>query len=80
MTDMPVEQSKHALRVQLWEFQLEDFDDADAKRLLMLVWEVNTSMKMRDIGFRRLLNPPEAILVFNIERSLMGLINMPGAS
>lgn len=60
MTDMLVEQSKHALRMQLWEFQLEDFDDADAKRLLMLVWEVNTSMKMRDIGFRGLLNSPEA--------------------
>ncbi|GLD62933.1 actin cytoskeleton-regulatory complex protein pan1-like protein [Lates japonicus] len=62
MTDVMVEESKSTVRVQLWESELEDFDDADAKPLLMLVWEVNTSMKMRDIGFeaRRLLNSPEA--------------------
>lgn len=61
MTDMLVEQSRSRLRVQLWEFEHEDFDDVVAKTLLRLVWEVNTSMKMRHIRFRasRLLNPPE---------------------
>lgn len=57
---MLVEQRKNTLRVQLWQFKLEDFDEADAKPLLG--WEVNTSMKIREIGFeaRRFLNSPEA--------------------
>ncbi|KAI3361515.1 hypothetical protein L3Q82_013662, partial [Scortum barcoo] len=56
-----VEESKSTLRVQLWEFELEDYD-VDVRPLLRMVWEVNTSMKMRDIEFeaRRLLNSPEA--------------------
>ncbi|KAI3361454.1 hypothetical protein L3Q82_013626, partial [Scortum barcoo] len=56
-----VEESKSTLRVQLWEFELEDYD-IDVRPLLRMVWEVNTSMKMRDIEFeaRRLLNSPEA--------------------
>ncbi|KAI3361435.1 hypothetical protein L3Q82_013602 [Scortum barcoo] len=56
-----VEESKSTLRVQLWEFELEDYD-IDVRPLLRMVWEVNTSMKMRDIEFeaRRLLNFPEA--------------------
>ncbi|XP_039657247.1 cell surface glycoprotein 1-like [Perca fluviatilis] len=63
MTDLLVEQSKATVRVQLWEFELEDFDEEDAKPLLMLVWEVINSMKMRDIEFeaRRLLQSPEDI-------------------
>ncbi|KAI3361453.1 hypothetical protein L3Q82_013624, partial [Scortum barcoo] len=56
-----VEESKSTLRVQLWEFELEDYD-IDVRPLLRMVWEVNTSMKMRDIEFeaRRQLNFPEA--------------------
>ncbi|KAI3362953.1 hypothetical protein L3Q82_011630 [Scortum barcoo] len=52
---------QHPLRVQLWEFELEDYD-ADVRPLLKLAWEVNTSMKMRDVEFeaRRLLTSPEA--------------------
>ncbi|XP_035851555.1 uncharacterized protein LOC118493887 isoform X2 [Sander lucioperca] len=63
MTDLLVEQSKDTIRVQLWEFELEDFDEEEAKPLLTLVWEVNNSMKMRDIEFeaRRLLKSPEDI-------------------
>ncbi|XP_035852539.1 uncharacterized protein LOC116055154 [Sander lucioperca] len=63
MTDLLVEQSKDTIRVQLWEFELEDFDEEEAKPLLTLVWEVNNSMKMRDIEFEatRLLKSPEDI-------------------
>ncbi|KAI3377772.1 hypothetical protein L3Q82_008919, partial [Scortum barcoo] len=45
----------------LWEFELEDYD-ADVRPLLKLAWEVNTSMKMRDVEFeaRWLLSSPEA--------------------
>ncbi|XP_044063034.1 actin cytoskeleton-regulatory complex protein pan1-like [Siniperca chuatsi] len=62
MTELLVEQSKSTLRVQLWEFELEDFDETEARPLLKLAWEVNTSMKMRDVEFeaRRLLSSPEA--------------------
>ncbi|GLD45814.1 mucin-5AC-like isoform X1, partial [Lates japonicus] len=38
MTDLLVKQSKDTIRVQLWEFELEDYDD-DVRPLLMLVWE-----------------------------------------
>ncbi|KAI3377096.1 hypothetical protein L3Q82_000296 [Scortum barcoo] len=34
----------------LWEFKLEDYD-ADVRPLLKLAWEVNTSMKTRDVEF-----------------------------
>ncbi|XP_018556841.1 uncharacterized protein LOC108900338 [Lates calcarifer] len=63
MTDLLVEESKSTLRVQLWEFELEDFEEDEARPLLRLVWAVNTSMKMRDIEFeaRRLLTSPETI-------------------
>ncbi|KAI3367161.1 hypothetical protein L3Q82_008218 [Scortum barcoo] len=61
MTQFLVEESKSTLRVQLWEFELEDYD-VDVRPLLRMVWEVNTSMKMRDVEFeaRRLLTSPEA--------------------
>lgn len=61
MTDLLVEQSESTLSVQLRQFELEDFDDAVAKPLLTLMWEVNTSMKMRDVGFeaRIFVNAPE---------------------
>lgn len=59
---MLVEQSKNTLRVQLWQVEPEDFDDADAKPLIMLVWKMNTKLQIRDTGFkaRRFLNAPEA--------------------
>lgn len=49
MTDLLVEESKSTLRVRLWEFELKDFDDDDARPLLKLVCEVNTNMQMWDI-------------------------------
>ncbi|KAI3362628.1 hypothetical protein L3Q82_001706 [Scortum barcoo] len=60
MTQFLVEESKRTLRVQLWEFGLEDYD-TEVRPLLKLVWEVNTSMKMRDVEFeaRRLLTSPD---------------------
>ncbi|KAE8295738.1 hypothetical protein D5F01_LYC06675 [Larimichthys crocea] len=62
MSELLVEQSKETLRVQLWEFELDGYD-ADVRPLLQLVWEVNNSMKMRDIEYeaRRLLSSPEAV-------------------
>lgn len=39
MTDLLVKQSKDTIRVQLWEFELEGYDD-DVRPLLMLVWKV----------------------------------------
>ncbi|KAG8012529.1 Mucin-1 [Nibea albiflora] len=62
MSELLVEQSKETLRVQLWEFELEGYDD-DVRPLLQLVWEVNNAMKMRDVEYeaRRLLSSPEAI-------------------
>ncbi|KAI3376511.1 hypothetical protein L3Q82_016960, partial [Scortum barcoo] len=61
ITEFLVEESKCTLRVQLWEFELEDYD-IDVRPLLRLAWEVNTSMKMRDTEFEatRLLSSPEA--------------------
>ncbi|GLD68818.1 uncharacterized protein AKAME5_002013100 [Lates japonicus] len=63
MTELLMQESKSTLRVQLWEFELEDFDDDEVRPLLKLVWEVNNNMKMRDIEFeaRRLLKLPETI-------------------
>ena len=60
MTDLLREESKSSLRVQLWDFELEDRDEDVAKPLLNLLWEVINSMKMRDIVFeaRRLLMSP----------------------
>lgn len=48
------------------EFELEDFDEAEAKSLLMLVWEMNTSKKMKDSNFKasRLLNSPGVICLY----------------
>ncbi|KAG8008527.1 hypothetical protein GBF38_019725 [Nibea albiflora] len=62
MSELLVEQSKETLRVQLWEFELEGYDD-DVRPLLQLVWEVNNAMKMRDVEYeaRRLLSSPEAV-------------------
>ncbi|XP_077383557.1 uncharacterized protein LOC144022542 isoform X1 [Festucalex cinctus] len=59
MTDLLVEETKNSLRIKLWEFELEDCFKAESK----LVFEVNTSMKMRDIEFeaRRLIDSPEMI-------------------
>ncbi|XP_057690924.1 uncharacterized protein LOC130915142 isoform X2 [Corythoichthys intestinalis] len=59
MADLLVEESKNSLRIKLWEFEVEDCFKAESK----LVFEVNTSMKMRDIEFeaRRLLVSPEMI-------------------
>ncbi|XP_059201803.1 cell surface glycoprotein 1-like [Centropristis striata] len=58
-----MEESKNTLRERLWEFELEDFDEEDAKPLLMLVWAVNMSNKMRDIEFeaQMLLNSSEPL-------------------
>ena len=63
MCDLLLEESKSSLRVQLWEFEMEDRDDDVARPLLDLVWVVINSMKMRDVEFeaRRLLGTPEAI-------------------
>lgn len=62
MTDLLVEQSESTRSVRLRQFELKDFDDVVAKPLLTLMWEVNTSMKMRDVGFeaRIFVNAPEA--------------------
>ncbi|XP_034549628.1 fibrous sheath CABYR-binding protein-like isoform X2 [Notolabrus celidotus] len=62
MIDLLVEDSKSTTRIQLWEFEMEDFDN-DVKPLLHLVWEVNTSMLKRDVEFeaRRLLDSPASI-------------------
>ncbi|XP_018538288.2 cell surface glycoprotein 1 [Lates calcarifer] len=62
MTELLLEESKSTVRVKLWEFELEDFDE-DVIPLLRLVWEVNNNMKRRDVEFeaRRLLNSPETI-------------------
>ncbi|XP_077432650.1 uncharacterized protein LOC144058194 isoform X2 [Vanacampus margaritifer] len=59
MADLLVEETKNSLRIKLWEFELEDCFAAESK----LVFEVNTSMKMRDIVFeaKRLLDSPEMI-------------------
>ncbi|GAA6226948.1 uncharacterized protein LOC108900338 [Lates japonicus] len=37
MTDLLVEESKSTLRVQLWEFELEDFEEDEARPLLRLM-------------------------------------------
>lgn len=39
---------------------MKDFDEEDAKPLLRLLWEVNNTMKMRDIAFEstKLLKSP----------------------
>lgn len=63
MTELLLEKSKESLRVQLWEFELEDFQDEEARSLLTLVWEVNNSFKMRDVQFeaKKLLESPEDV-------------------
>ncbi|XP_039866062.1 uncharacterized protein LOC120720440 [Simochromis diagramma] len=63
LRDLLVEKSRETLREQLWEFELEDFDEEEAKPLLRLVWAVNVSNKMRDVEFeaRMLLQFPEAV-------------------
>ncbi|XP_076737298.1 uncharacterized protein LOC112432469 [Maylandia zebra] len=63
LRDLLVEKSRETLREQLWEFELEDFDEEEAKPLLRLVWAVNVSNKMRDVEFeaRLLLQFPEAV-------------------
>lgn len=62
MSDLMVRDSQKTLRVQLWDFELEDFDE-EVKPLLKLVWEVNTSMMRRDVEFKakRLLDSPDAM-------------------
>ncbi|XP_077577500.1 uncharacterized protein LOC144199616 [Stigmatopora nigra] len=59
MSDLLVEETNSSLRIKLWEFDVEDCFKAESK----LVFEVNTSMKMRDIEFeaKRLLASPEMI-------------------
>ncbi|XP_061675382.1 uncharacterized protein LOC133500564 isoform X2 [Syngnathoides biaculeatus] len=59
MTDLLVMETKNSLRIKLWEFEVEDSFEAESK----LVFEVNTSMKMRDVEFeaRRLIDSPEMI-------------------
>lgn len=49
MFDLILEENKNSLRDQLWKFQLEDFDEDDAKSLLKPVWAVNMAGKLRDI-------------------------------
>ncbi|XP_005942044.1 uncharacterized protein LOC102294219 [Haplochromis burtoni] len=63
LRDLLVEKSRETLREQLWEFELEDFEEEEAKPLLRLVWAVNVSNKMRDVEFeaRMLLQFPEAV-------------------
>ncbi|KAL3976553.1 sarcosine oxidase / L-pipecolate oxidase [Sarotherodon galilaeus] len=63
LRDLLVEKSRETLREQLWEFELEDFEEEEAKPLLRLVWAVNVINKMRDAEFqaRMLLQFPEAI-------------------
>ncbi|XP_063321146.1 uncharacterized protein LOC134619315 [Pelmatolapia mariae] len=63
LRDLLVEKSRETLREQLWEFELEDFEEEEAKPLLRLVWAVNVINKMRDIEFqaRMLLQFPEAV-------------------
>ncbi|KAL4004482.1 thiosulfate:glutathione sulfurtransferase [Sarotherodon galilaeus] len=63
LRDLLVEKSRETLREQLWEFELEDFEEEEAKPLLRLVWAVNVINKMRDVEFqaRMLLQFPEAI-------------------
>ncbi|XP_077432430.1 uncharacterized protein LOC144058079 [Vanacampus margaritifer] len=59
MTELLVEETNKSLRIKLWEFEVEECFEAYAK----LAFEVNTSMKMRDIEFeaRRLLDSPETV-------------------
>ncbi|KAM9806861.1 uncharacterized protein ACBT44_014010 [Syngnathus typhle] len=59
MADLLVEETNNSLRVKLWEFDVEECFEAESK----LVFEVNSSMKMRDIDFeaRRLLDAPAMI-------------------
>ncbi|XP_026213425.1 uncharacterized protein LOC113160408 [Anabas testudineus] len=63
MINLILEKSKSTVRERLWEFELEDFDEEDAKPLLMLVWAVNVSNKMRDVEFeaQMLLKSPQAL-------------------
>ncbi|XP_063316508.1 uncharacterized protein LOC134615778 [Pelmatolapia mariae] len=63
LRDLLVEKSRETLREQLWEFELEDFEEEEAKPLLRLVWAVNVINKMRDVEFqaRMLLQFPEAV-------------------
>ncbi|XP_026213057.1 uncharacterized protein LOC113160179 [Anabas testudineus] len=63
MINLILEKSKSTVRERLWEFELEDFDEEDAKPLLMLVWAVNVSNKMRDVEFeaQMLLRSPQAL-------------------
>ncbi|XP_049585833.1 uncharacterized protein [Syngnathus scovelli] len=59
MTELLVEETNKSLKIKLWEFEVEECFEAYAK----LTFEVNTSMRMRDIEFeaRRLLDSPEMV-------------------
>ncbi|XP_035528022.1 uncharacterized protein LOC118335702 [Morone saxatilis] len=61
MSELLVEESKNTLRVQLWDLELENFDP-EARLLLKMVFQVNNSLKMRDVEFeaRKLLSTPKA--------------------
>ncbi|XP_071314238.1 mucin-16-like [Trachinotus anak] len=63
MINLILEKSKNTLRENLWEFELEGFDEVEAKPLLMLVWAMNVSNKMRDVEFeaKMLLESPETV-------------------
>ncbi|XP_077384424.1 uncharacterized protein LOC144023038 isoform X2 [Festucalex cinctus] len=59
MIELLMEETNKSLRIKLWEFEVEECFEAYTK----LAFEVNTSMKMRDIEFeaKRLLNSPEMV-------------------
>ncbi|XP_069367833.1 uncharacterized protein [Paralichthys olivaceus] len=63
MMNLIEEESNASQRVQLWQFQLEDYKDPEFLPLLNLVWEVSNSLKRRDIEFeaRQFLKSPKTI-------------------
>ncbi|XP_069384996.1 uncharacterized protein [Paralichthys olivaceus] len=63
MMNLIEEKSKTSLRVRLWQFQLEDYNNPEFLPLLNLVWEVSNNLKKRDIEFeaRQFLKSPKTI-------------------
>lgn len=49
MVDLILEKNKNLVKNRLWELELEDCGDDNAKPLLKLVWAVNVANKVRDI-------------------------------
>ncbi|KAG7473136.1 hypothetical protein JOB18_004045, partial [Solea senegalensis] len=48
LCELLVEETRQTMRVQLWEWKVEGFDE-DVQPFIKLVWHVNTSMKMSDV-------------------------------